>query len=63
MTAPYPPGTRVNTPFGTGTVAYVRMAAPDYMQPEAYSIVLDARRHQPHYAGTIVAAAHVRPKE
>lgn len=54
-------GTRVVTPLGPGGVAYVRMAAPNYATPEAVSVVLDARRADPNYSGTIFPAADVRP--
>ena len=55
-------GDRVLTPYGRGTVAYVRMAAPDYREPEAVSVILDAKRGQLGYAGTIVPAASVSPE-
>jgi hypothetical protein len=51
-------GDRVLTPGGRATVAYVRMAAPDYCEPEAVSVVLDRHRSQ-GYIGTIYLAAQV----
>ena len=54
-------GDRVLTPLGPGGVAYQRMAAPDYREAEAVSVVLDARRTDIHYAGTIFRAGDVRP--
>ena len=45
-------GTRVTTPRGPGTVAYVRNLPPTYTMPEAVSVVLDANKGQPGYAGT-----------
>lgn len=51
-------GDRVLTPGGRATVAYVRMAAPDYREPEAVSVVLDLHRGQ-GYVGTIYHASKV----
>jgi len=56
-------GDRVQTPLGAGTVAYQRMAAPAFSTPEAVSVVLDARRHDPRYTGTIFPAGDVTPEE
>lgn len=53
-------GDRVWTPLGHGTVAYVRMAPPDYARPMAVSVVLDARRYEPGYSGSTFFAAQVR---
>ena len=55
----YTHGQRVTTPQGPGTVAYQRLAAPDYREAEAVSVVLDAKRQQPGYVGTIFPAAAV----
>ncbi len=54
-------GDQVQTPLGPGRVAYQRMAPPDYREAAAVSVVLDARRAQPGYTGTIFAAAVVQP--
>lgn len=53
-------GTRVITPQGTGVVAYVRMAGPSYITPEAVSVVLDSKRNFPSYCGTVFAAKDVK---
>jgi len=55
-------GDRVQTPLGAGTVAYQRMAPPAFSTPEAISVVLDSRRHDPRYTGTIFPAADVTPE-
>lgn len=54
-------GQLVATPRGPGKVAYVRMAPPDYTEPAAVSVVLDARSEDGRYAGTIMDAALVTP--
>lgn len=51
----------VTTPRGPGKVAYVRMAAPDFREPAAVSVVLDGRAADGRYAGTIMDAALVTP--
>lgn len=56
-------GDRVSTPHGPGTLAYERMAPPDYTRPAAFSVRLDAKADQPGYTGTIIAANVVRPLE
>jgi len=52
-------GDRVMTPGGVGTVAYKRMAPPDYARAEVYSVVLDRERTRADYTGTIYPAAAV----
>lgn len=54
------PGTHVITPHGRGVIVYVRMTPPTYAEPEAYSVRLDARRHDPRYSGSIFPAAAVQ---
>ena len=54
-------GQRVTTPLGAGHVAYQRMAPPDYRDAEVVSVVLDAKRVQPNYSGTIFPAELVTP--
>jgi hypothetical protein len=51
-------GDRVSTKLGTGTVAYVRMAPPDYATVEAVSVRLD-KKMGGAYTGTILSAADV----
>lgn len=53
-------GDRVLTPSGPGTIAYIRMAPPDYTRAEAVSVVLDAKRNTAGYGGSIFAADQVR---
>ncbi len=55
-------GDPVDTPVGPGRVAYVRMAPPTYSTPEAVSVVLDARRGDPRYTGSIFSASDVTPR-
>ena len=56
-------GTRVITPLGPGTVAYVRMGPPDYSNPEVVSVVVDSRlaNFGKGYVGTTFAAVEVSP--
>lgn len=54
-------GDRVETSLGRGTVAYQRMAPPTYSYAESVSVVLDTRRQDPAYRGTIFPADQVRP--
>ena len=56
-------GMRVSTPLGNGYVAYVRMSPPEYTTPHAVSVVLDKRKENPGYTGTILSAAVVKPVE
>lgn len=55
----YQRGDRVSTSRGPGTVAYQRMAPPDYCEVDAVSVVLDSERTRLGYAGTIFRAADV----
>ena len=48
-------GDRVLTPGGYGTVMYVRMAAPEFSTPEAYSVRLD-KPNPGAYTGTVYPA-------
>jgi hypothetical protein len=61
MVKTYTQGERVRTPLGLGTVAYQRLAAPDYREAEAVSVVLDSERARAGYVGTILPAADVEP--
>jgi len=58
--ADLPQGARVRTPLGAGRVAYVRLRPPDFREVDAVSVVLDSRRHDLSYAGTIFAADGIR---
>jgi len=57
-------GDRVEAHIGDtwkpGIVNYRRMAAPDYRDPVAYSILLDEKANVPGYAGTMIKSEHVR---
>lgn len=54
------PGTRVRVKSSgrTGTIAYARMAPPDYSKPEVYSVRLD-HTLRAHYNGTIIKAEDI----
>ena len=52
-------GTRVLTPWGPGTVLYVRMASPHFTTIEAVSVRLDGKANEPGYSGTIIPARKV----
>lgn len=56
---PLQPGTRVQTIYGRGLVAYARLEAPAYDRVAAYSVVLDHKATRPGYTGTVVPAIHV----
>lgn len=49
-------GDRVNTPFGLGTVNYVRYASHDYSKISAVSVTLDSLKNDPRHTGTILQA-------
>lgn len=53
-------GAIVQTPNGPGVVAYVRMAAPDYTQPIAVSVVLDHKRGLRGYVASMYSIRDVR---
>lgn len=59
----YPrPGDRVMTPSGPGTVKHQRMAEPDYTEPEAFYVRLDARAARDvTYTSTVFPAHKVTP--
>jgi hypothetical protein len=57
------PGSRVNTPLGPGSVAYVRNGPPDYSAPIAVSVRLDKRAQDARYSGTVFAAVDVTARE
>lgn len=54
-------GDRVSTSRGKGTVAYVRMAPPTFSEVDAVSVVLDSKRGQLGYTGTILDSSQVIP--
>lgn len=55
------PGDRVLADHSPGTVVSVRMEAPDYAKPEAYSVRMDRVLDRPGYEGSIWPACDVRP--
>jgi hypothetical protein len=57
-----PTGTRVVTPLGSGVVVYVKLAPPDFLEPDVYSVRLDHRAGQfiHRYQGTVIPAADVK---
>jgi hypothetical protein len=46
----------VATPKGPGAVFYVRNLPPAYATPEAVSVLLDSRKGEPGYVGTMFRA-------
>jgi hypothetical protein len=52
-------GMRCRTPYGLGTVAWRRMAHPDFIRVEAYVVILDDRLYDPAYTGTAMRAGAV----
>lgn len=46
-------GTEVYTPMGKGKIAWIRMGAPSYSQPETISVLLDTKREHYGYSGTV----------
>lgn len=54
-------GQRVLAKGQPGTVAYQRMAPPDYVHALTVSVVLDSKRSQPGYRGTVFLAVDVAP--
>ncbi len=53
---PFDTGTRVTTPAGDGFVAYVRMGGPDFGSVSSVSVVLDSKKNEHGYTGTIYLA-------
>ena len=53
-------GVRVLTPNGPGTIAYKRMKAPSYSEPDIYSVKLDSKKGFPLYSGTIFPAEQIK---
>lgn len=56
-------GDRVLTPYGEGTIAYVRMAPPTFSEVWAVSVVLDNKKDIFGYSGTMVPAEKVKKLE
>lgn len=57
----YCKGDEVITPCGPGKVAWVRMAGPDYLIPQAVSVMLDSKKNHITYTGTVFPAGDIRP--
>ena len=60
MIGPLNKGDYVKTPLGYGRVAFQRMKAPDYREPEAVSVVLEARLAITGYRGTLFRAEDIQ---
>lgn len=56
-------GQRVNTPMGPGSVAYQTMEPPDYREVLSVSVILDSRRDNDNYSGTIFSAKKVTAED
>lgn len=54
-------GDCVITPQGYGKVSHWRFGAPDYTHVVAYSVILDIKKDQYGYSGTIFPANQVAP--
>jgi hypothetical protein len=60
-------GDRVKTPLGNGSVLWKRMAGPDWISVECYSVELDSKKAEallppfPYYSGTVFPAEEVSP--
>lgn len=52
-------GDYVQTPHGCGYIAFVRMKPPTYSEVEACSVILDSRRKDPFYRGSMYSAESV----
>lgn len=54
---------KVYTKFGLGTILYQRMSPPEYNKVQVYSILLDSKRDNPGYAGTLIKPEDVYPAD
>jgi hypothetical protein len=54
-------GQEVITPDGKGRVAYQILKAPEFMDAESVSVLLDSKRNYISYAGTKYPADKVTP--
>ena len=45
--------------LGEGTVLFVRMAPPTYSTLAAASVLLDSKKHDLHYSGTVFQAQDI----
>lgn len=61
ITKEFDVGERVTTPGGKGTVAFRRMAPPNYSRVMMYSVILDKMRHRSTYRGTSYQAVEISP--
>lgn len=53
-------GDRVIANGKSGRVAFIRYAPPDFSQVDAVSVILDERKHDPRYKGSIFPAEQVQ---
>lgn len=56
-------GDAVMTPQGPGKISHWRYGAPDYLRIEAYSVILDKRKNDFGYSGTMFPAKDVKPQD
>lgn len=54
-------GQKVNTPLGTGRVAYQMLKPPEYREAATVSVFLDSKRNYISYFGTKFKAEDVTP--
>jgi hypothetical protein len=52
-------GSKVNTPKGIGKVLYVRMAPPSYSEVASVSVILESKKNDPKYTGSIFSAQDI----
>ena len=56
----FQPRDRVITPNGPGVIVSMRMAPPNYSKAESYSVILDSKRNQLGYSGSVYPAEQVQ---
>ena len=53
-------GDRVMTTKGVGTIVYKRMLPPNYVEAATYSVLLDNKKDEPNYVGSLFIAYEVK---
>ena len=56
----YYTGDKVMTPLGMGVVVSVRRAPPTYSTVAAYYVILESKKYDANYNGTVFSAADVK---
>lgn len=56
-------GDRVITPHGAGKVVFWRFGSPDFSQVVAYGVLLDSKKDQYNYSGTVYPYKDVKPEK